>query len=163
METEFLHLINTHGGILHKVCGLYGRDEENRKDLYQEMVLQLWRAFPSFRREAKVSTWVYRIALNTAISLYRQQSRRIAPETVTNDVLINLQLSSTPEEDERITQLYKAIGHLSSVEKAVVLLYLDDNPYEEIAQIMGISQSNVGVKLNRIKVKLKQLIESTNH
>lgn len=163
METEFIHLINTHGGILRKVCRLYGRNEDNRKDLYQEMVLQLWRAFPSFRQEAKVATWIYRVALNTAISLYRQQSRRIAPETVTNDVLSNLQLPIMTEADDRSPQLYKAIGQLSSVEKAVVLLYLDDNSYEEIAQIMGISQSNVGVKLNRIKTKLKQLIESINH
>lgn len=162
METEFIQIINTHARILHKVCRLYGRNEEDRKDLYQEMVLQLWRAFPSYRREARPSTWMYRVALNTAISLYRRQLRQVAPVALDSDLLTSAQAVGPPETDGRVSQFYTAIEHLSPIEKAIVFLYLDDNSYEEIARIMGISLSNVGVKLNRIKGKLKRIVELTN-
>ncbi|GAB2574532.1 RNA polymerase sigma factor [Spirosoma areae] len=162
METEFIQSITAHARILHKVCRLYGRDEEDRKDLYQEMVLQLWRAFPSYRREAQSSTWMYRVALNTAISLFRYQSRRVAPMQANDELLAVVQATGAPELDERIDQFYSAIEHLSPVEKALVFLYLDDNSYDEISRIMGISQSNVGVKLNRIKSKLKRIVAITN-
>lgn len=162
METEFVRIISTHARILQKVCRLYGSDAESRKDLYQEMVLQLWRAFPAYRRDAQSSTWLYRIALNTAISLFRHQSRRIAPVMVDDDLLTKIQATGPPDMDERIDQFYSAIEHLSPVEKALVFLYLDDNSYDEIARIMGISGSNVGVKLNRIRGKLKRIVELTN-
>lgn len=160
MEKEFIKLLNQHPGILYKVCRAYGQQEADRQDLYQEIVLQLWRAFPTFRHQANASTWMYRIAMNTAISDYRKEKRnpQITPFS---------QLASHPPDlsDENtlppeIAQLYEAINQLSKVERALILLYLDDKRYDEIASIMGITNSNVGVKLNRIKAKLEKLIHS---
>jgi RNA polymerase sigma factor (sigma-70 family) len=162
MERDFIKIVNAHVGILHKVCRLYGKDEEDRKDLYQEIVLQLWRSFPAYRQEARPSTWLYRVALNTAISLFRRQLRRVTPVALDNDLLNVTQVPVSAEMDEQMQRFYKAIEHLSPVEKALVFLYLDNNPYEEIARIIGISNSNVGVRLNRIKGKLKKIVESIN-
>ncbi|QHV94785.1 RNA polymerase sigma factor [Spirosoma endbachense] len=162
MESDFIQTVNAHAGIIQNVCRLYGKDEEDRKDLYQEIVLQLWRAFPSFRGEAKASTWMYRVALNTAISLFRRQSRQIAPVPLDQELLNLDQRVVSPDGDQQMQQFYHAIDQLSLIEKAIVFLYLDDNSYEEIARIAGISQSNVGVKLNRIKGKLKKIVELTN-
>ena len=162
METEFVQIVNTHTGLLYNVCKLYGKDEEDRKDLYQEIVLQLWRAFPNYRREARLSTWMYRIALNTAISLFRRQSRQPAYTPFDNELLNVPQFTIPPEVEEQMQQFYTAVEQLSAVEKALVFLYLDDNSYDEIAGILGISSSNVGVKLNRIKRKLKKIVELTD-
>ncbi|GAB4045101.1 RNA polymerase sigma factor [Spirosoma litoris] len=163
MEIDFIQIVNTHAGILHKICRLYGKEEEDRKDLYQEIVLQLWRSFPTFRQEAQPSTWLYRVALNTAISLVRWQSRRITPVMLDNELLTDLQGPGTAEIDDQMHQFYKAVEYLSSIEKALVFLYLDGNSYDEIARIMGISNSNVGVKLNRIKAKLKRIVTLLNN
>lgn len=162
METEFVQMIRAHAGLLNKVCRLYGNDDEDRKDLYQEIVLQLWRAFPRFRQEAQRSTWMYRIALNTAISLFRRQAHQPTREAFGDELLNVAQGSVPPEVEERLGQLYRAVERLSPVEKALIVLYLEDNSYEEMAAVLGISPSNVGVKLNRIKTKLKTLVQFTN-
>ena len=162
METEFIQIISNNARLLHTVCKLYCTDEEDRKDLRQEIVLQLWRAFPTFRREAQLSTWMYRIALNTAITLVRRQVRRPVRAPITDDLLDVLPVPVSEETDERMEQFYGAVEQLSAVEKALVFLYLDDNSYEEIAEVMGISPSNVGVKLSRIRGKLKKIVELTN-
>lgn len=155
-------MINDQGRILHKICRLYGNGEEDRKDLYQEIVLQLWRAFPSYRREAQLSTWMYRVALNTAISLIRRQSNRVVQVGFENDLLNIAQTTVSPDIDERMQQFYRAVEQLTPIEKAIVFLYLDDNSYQQITEITGISLSNVGVKLNRIKGKLKRIVELTD-
>lgn len=157
METDFLQTVNAHARIIHKVCRLYGKDDEERKDLYQEIVLQLWRAFPSYRHDARASTWMYRVALNTAISLFRRQSRQGARVELDTE-LLNVAHPGISAEDEQMVHFYIAVEQLSPVEKAIVFLYLDDNSYDGIARITGISNSNVGVKLNRIKGKLKKII-----
>lgn len=162
MEIDFIQIVNAHAGILHKVCRLYGKEEEDRKDLYQEIVLQLWRSFPTYRQEAKPSTWLYRVALNTAISLVRRQSRRVSPIALNNELVAIVQSTQSSEIDEQMNQFYRAVDELSSVEKALVFLYLDNNSYDEIARIVGISNSNVGVKLNRIKAKLKRIVTTIN-
>lgn len=162
METEFMQMVSAHAGLLRKVGKLYGRDEEDRKDLQQEIVLQLWRAFPQYRREAHCATWIYRIALNTAISFFRRQSRQPIRAAFGDELLNVPQWTAPPEVEERMQQFYTAVEQLSPVEKALVFLYLDDKSYEEIAGILGISSSNVGVKLNRIKGKLKKIVELTN-
>lgn len=163
MEIDFIQIVNAHAGILHKVCRLYGKEEEDRKDLYQEIILQLWRSFPTFRQEAQPSTWLYRVALNTAISLVRRQARRIVPIALDHILLATKQEAEPSEMDETMAQFYLAIELLSPVEKALILLYLDNNSYDEIARIIGISNSNVGVKLNRIKAKLKRILTSGNN
>lgn len=156
MEQQFVQTINQHQGILHKVCRIYCSNATERKDLFQEMVLQLWKAFPSFRSEAKISTWMYRIALNTAISGLRKKKIAIIE---LEKVSFQIEDKQEANIDEELQHLYKAIEHLSDVEKSIVLLYLEDKPYEEIAEITGITANYVAVKMSRIKEKLKTLIK----
>jgi RNA polymerase sigma factor (sigma-70 family) len=158
MEQEFTRLLNTHPGILYKVCRLYAPTEADRQDLYQEIVLQLWRAFPQFRGEAKASTWLYRVALNTAIANFRRAQRRPAASTVPDEWLQQLPDLRDSAADERHAQLYAAIAQLSAVEKALITLYLDDHSHAEIGAMLGLTASHVGVKLLRTRAKLAQLI-----
>ena len=162
MELEFLETVSAHVGIIHKVCRLYGKNDDDRKDLYQEIVLQLWRSFPTYRGTAQASTWMYRVALNTAISLYRKEARQPQAVSYEEQWLEIDQVVFSSENDDQMQQLYAAVDQLSPVEKAIVLLYLDDKSYEEIAGITGISVVNVGVKLNRIKARLKRIVDVTN-
>ncbi|MEM7657052.1 MAG: sigma-70 family RNA polymerase sigma factor, partial [Bacteroidota bacterium] len=150
--------ISENQGILHKVASLYCDQAEERRDLFQEMVMQLWRAYGSFQGKAKISTWMYRIALNVAVSGFRKQKRRPEHQPL-YEQLSNL--PATPldqEKEERHQLLYRAIDQLTKVEKAIVMLHLEDHSYEEIGQIMGITANYVGVKLNRIKAKLRKLL-----
>ncbi len=161
MEKEFIALINQYPGILYKVCKVYCHEEEDRSDLFQEIVLQLWRAFPTFKHAANASTWMYRIAMNTAISVYRKDQRRQRPTPFSH---LPFPMADLPDESApsvEMAQLYQAIDQLTVVEKAVVMLYLDDKSYDEMSQILGITKSNVGVKLNRIKSKLEKMIKTT--
>jgi RNA polymerase sigma-70 factor (ECF subfamily) len=159
-QPEFVQLIQENNGLILKVCNLYAATVQDRQDLYQEIVVQLWRAIPKFRNESKLTTWMYRVALNTAISDYRKQQRTIA----TSDIDIFTKEMADPDEyadkEEKLKSLYAAISHLSEIEKAIVMLYLDDKPYEEIEDILGINQNNLRVKMNRIKEKLRQLTKS---
>ena len=157
-EQAFIQLISAHQGLIHKVCNMYCDLEEDRYDLFQEIVLQLWRAYGSFRGDAKISTWMYRISLNTAISGFRKQKRR--PKTE-ESLLQATEIPASmpdPDWDEKRRFLYKAIGQLSEVEKAIVMLHLEDHSYDEIAEIVGITRNYVGVKLNRIKDKLRKIM-----
>lgn len=159
-EQDFLLLVQEHQGIIRKVCHLYGRNDADRDDLYQEIVIQLWKAFSSFRGEAKISTWMYRIALNTAISNLRKQSRKVAlsfPEFIPREE------ADTYEEklkEEKLQQMYAAISRLSEVEKAIVMLYLEDKSYDEMEEILGIGNGALRVKMNRIKEKLRSLTKA---
>ncbi len=157
-EQAFVALIETHQGIIHKVCRLYAFGEAEREDLFQEIVLQLWRNYRSYSGKAKISTWMYRVALNTAISALRKKERR--PNLNSNEPLpFGLaERIQDPDLAEKRQFLYRAIEQLSEIERAIVLLYLEDHSYDEISQIIGITSNNVGVKLNRIKVKLKKKI-----
>ena len=156
-EQEFLLLVNQNQGIIRKVCHLYGRNDADKEDLYQEIVIQLWKSFSSFRGEAKFSTWMYRIALNTAISNLRKQSRKVElsfPEFIPKEI------ADTEEEkikEEKLKEMYAAISLLTEVEKAIVMLYLEDKSYDEMEEILGISSGTLRVKMNRIKDKLRTL------
>ncbi|MCB2408481.1 RNA polymerase sigma factor [Hymenobacter sp. BT178] len=158
VSSDFLAVLNANQGILHRMCRLYCQDADDRQDLYQEIVLQLWRAFPGYQPTAKISTWLYRIALNVAISNLRQRTRRPAPERL-GDVPPDLALppDTGPDADD-LAELYRAIGRLSDVEKAFILLYLEERTYEEMADILGITQNNVRVKMHRVQDKLRQLL-----
>lgn len=157
-ESHFTSLITSHQGLIHKVCSMYCDQEEARRDLFQEIVLQLWRAFDSYKGEAKISTWMYRIALNTAITGFRYQKRRPQLEAMAEHIYQLPGQDHDWEQEERRTVLYQAISHLSEIEKAIVMLYLEDHSYDEIADIVGITRNHVGVKLNRIKGKLRQIM-----
>lgn len=160
METAFIKYINDHRGLLFKICNLYCRDAEDRKDLFQEIVLQLWKAFPSFKGASSPSTWMYRVALNTAISNYRKENRRPRKQEVDPAFFEVPDISTLPMQLENQKILYAAIAKLNELEKAVILLYLDEKPYTEIAEILGITLSNVGVRINRIKNKLSQQLKN---
>lgn len=156
---SFLLLLRQHEKIIYKVCTHYAHDSDTRKDLYQEIVMQWWRAFPTFRAESKISTWLYRIALNTAISHLRKH-HSYRQNTIFDDFKMDLPDLNDTTTHEQLSALHRAIAQLNDVDKALILLYLDEYKYEEIAQIMGLSMSNVGVKINRIKEKLKQLCQT---
>lgn len=154
-EQPFLVLIQEHQGIIHKICRLYRDSKEDREDLFQEITYQLWKSFPSFKREAKVSTWMYRIALNTAIASFRK--KRLDVEY--HQVLPDLPDDEVDEEYAiRQESLFATLKQLNESERAIVALYLDDLSYKQIAEIIGINENNVGVKLNRIKLKIQKLL-----
>ncbi|WP_340113684.1 RNA polymerase sigma factor [Maribellus mangrovi] len=160
MEKEFLQIIQKNQGIVHKVCNIYCDTQDDRNDLFQEIVAQLWRSYPSFRRESKVSTWMYRVALNTAITSFKKSKRRPDQNRLTYD---NFQIEDEvydAEVEEQIKSLHKAVNQLTGVEKSIILLFLENKKYEEIAEITGITQNYVRVKMNRIKKKLKKLMDT---
>ncbi len=156
MEKQFLQLIHDHQGIIYKVSALYRNSKEDREDLFQEIVYQLWKSYPGFRGASKASSWMYRIALNTAIAIYRKPGVQVAhyPELPVD--LHPLQEETISENEER---LFEALRSLNDPEKAIIALYLEDFSYEEIAAITGISENNIGVRLHRIKNKLKAIIK----
>ena len=161
-ENQFVEIIKTHQGILHKVCGMYRHDHDNKKDLFQEIVIQLWRAFPKFRQESKISTWIYQIALNVAISDFRKESRspqRVELSENLMNISDNIYDNST---EEQIEIMHHAIAQLSAIEKAIVMLYFEEKDNEEIAEIVGITQNNVRVKMTRIREKLRTMVAKNN-
>lgn len=158
MEEEFIRMINKHRGIIYKVCNLYYYKDEDRKDLFQEIVLQLWKSFPSFRGESQQSTWMYRVALNTAITIFRKDRKKRSEQTISLAELEIPDLKELLEDSDNLVKLKQAIEQLTKVERAIIMLYLDEKSYDEISDIIGISNSNVGVKLNRIKTKLEKIL-----
>jgi RNA polymerase sigma factor (sigma-70 family) len=126
----------------------------DREDLFQEITLQAWKAYVNFRGDAKFSTWLYRVALNTAITFFRKEKR--APAIYTTDVLPDQNEEAYDPIEEKVKAMYAAIGNLSKIDKAIVMLYLEDYSYIEIGEMMGITANNVAVKMNRIKIKLKE-------
>ena len=158
-QHEFVQLLNEHQPLIYKVCNLYGHTLTDREDLFQEIVVQLWKAYPRFRRESKFSTWLYRIALNTAISGLRKKRDHIAsfePEKLPTEIQ---EETYSDEKEIQLQQMYSGIRQLSEIERALVMLYLEDKSYEEMEEILGINQNNLRVKMNRIKEKLRKLIK----
>ena len=151
LEKDFKDMVRHNERIIYKVVSFYADIDQSVSDLYQEVVLNLWKAYPSFRGESKVSTWIYRISLNTCITFFRRSKRSISY----TDLVIDI--SDIPDEDDNIKELYRLINKLGKIEKALVLLYLDEKPYREIAEITGLTVTNVATKLNRIKDKLKKM------
>lgn len=150
-EKEFVTMIKLNEAIIYKVTSFYADHNQTINDLYQEVVLNLWKAYPSFRGESKISTWIYRIALNTCITYFRRTKKQPAYTDI--DLLDNIPEAS--ETNDEIKELYQLINQLGKLEKALVLLYLDDKPYKEIAEITGMTVTNVATKLSRIKDKLR--------
>jgi RNA polymerase sigma-70 factor (ECF subfamily) len=160
-QKKFINLINEHQGLIHKVCMMYEHDPEVRNDLFQEIVLQLWKSFPTFRGEAKITTWMYRIALNTAISGYRRQSRNIKTEDLQEAHFNISENFPGSDREENFQKLQWAIRQLSEIERAMIMMALEEIPYEEIAETIGITQHNVRVRINRVREKLRKLMEKS--
>ncbi len=153
-EKEFIHLLNQHQKIVYKVCNLYMDLHSDREDLFQEITLQAWKAYGNFRGDAKFSTWLYRVALNTAITFFRKDKKK--PDIYSTDTMPEKVEENIDPVEEQVKAMYAAIGELSKIDKALVMLYLEDYSYQEIGEMMGITANNVAVKMNRIKLKLKE-------
>lgn len=161
MEKEFTELLYQNQGIVHKICNLYFNTRTDIKDYKQELIIQLWKAFPSFNNQSKFSTWMYRVCLNAAIDIIRKEKTQT--EFVKYDYHDFITISDSKSElSENQEKLYQAINTLSDIDKAIITLYLDEFSYKEIAEIMGISESNTGVKINRIKSLILKSIENGN-
>ncbi|MEQ9090180.1 MAG: sigma-70 family RNA polymerase sigma factor [Balneola sp.] len=155
---EFVQKVTESQGIVHKVCGMYCDNGEDKKDLFQEILIQLWKSYPSFRGDAKFSSWMYRVSLNVAISNLRKSKTKKEDSTLPESFD-----SISRESDEQSLSLEKgllrdAIQQLNEIEKGIMMLYLEEKPNEEIAEIIGITQNNVRVKMNRIRNKLKETL-----
>jgi len=158
LEQIFVKQLKENQNLIHEVCRIYAVSDEEHQDLFQEITIQLWKAFPQFRGEAKFTTWAYRIALNTAITLFRKKKRNIET-TEFNSTTHKIDFEEyNYEEEEQLKLLYKAIHQLGDIEKALVFLYLEDKDYKEISETLGISEVNARVKMNRVKTKLKQIV-----
>jgi RNA polymerase sigma-70 factor (ECF subfamily) len=154
---DFLAVIETHKGILYKVARSYAKNTDDHQDLIQEIILQLWRSFEKYDDQYQHSTWIYRIALNVAISFYRKEKRRGRWMHHYQETLFHWQATSTPAENAgNIRLLEKCIAELKDMDKALMLLYLEEKSHRDIAVIMGISETNVSTKIDRIKKILKQ-------
>jgi len=152
----FTELITENKGIIFKICNAYCPSKEDRDDLAQEIIYNLWKSFAGYKAEYKFSTWMYRIALNVAISFYRKEQNKRRRITYSENLLVFEEDSSPNTEEEKdLRLLLKFIGELKEIDKSIILLYLGNKSYKEIAEITGITESNVATKLNRIKEKLK--------
>lgn len=150
-EKAFMAVIEEHRRIIFKVSYLYALDQDDVNDLYQDIILNLWKSFPQFKGECNISTWIYRISLNTSISRIRKKPMAKAVP------LTEAMLIPTDQQSDLMSDVYGLIARLGELDRALILLWLEDRPYDEIADIMGISKGNVAVKLNRVKNKLKQM------
>lgn len=154
----FIDLINQNKGIIYKVSSSYSRSREDREDLAQEIIYNIWKSFPRYEGVSKFSTWMYRIALNVAISFYRKETRSIDHLPFDESLVI---FDEVNESDNNVQLLFRFIGELKEMDRSVILLYLDDKPYKEIAEITGISETNVATKIGRIKQQLRNSFLNT--
>ena len=157
-EESFVKQLKENQNIIHKICRLYTSDEDAHNDLFQEITIQLWKAYGQFRGDSKFTTWAYRVGLNTAITLYRKKKRSIETTPFDSEFHRIKNDDYNFEEEERLKLLYKGIESLNDIEKALIFLYLEDKDYTEISETLGISEVNARVKMNRIKGKLKKIL-----
>ncbi len=151
-EARFLKIVSDNRRIIYKVCYMYATDREHFNDLYQEILANLWEGLESFRAESAMSTWLYRTAMNTCITFYRRHNRHSSEMTP-------LEMAGELEADDgehyaQLKEMYRLISELNKVDKAIILMWLDERSYDEIAEVTGFTRSNVATKLNRIKQKL---------
>ena len=153
-EQLLLGTLQQHQDMLHKICRLYRDSREDREDLFQEIIYQVWKAYPGYKGEAKLTSWIYRVALNTALATFRKKEVQVIyPAALPEQMAIN------DIRDQQQEQLFAALRQLNDAEKAIIALYLEDLSYQEIAAITGLDENNVGVKLHRIKNKLRTLLK----
>lgn len=155
LEKEFMTVIREYDRVIYKVCYMYTSPNAPLSDLYQDVVLNLWRAYTKFRNECKISTWIYRIALNTCISFIRKEKN--VPELISLTYQVDWVSERRDPQNDMIRQLYRMINQLGQLDKSIILLYLEEKSYEEIAEITGLTITNVATKLNRIKEKLRKM------
>lgn len=158
LEQSFVNQLEQNQNIVHKICRLYTNNSDAHNDLFQEITIQLWRAYPKFRGDSKFSTWMYRVSLNTAITLYRKSKRRVQTQDFEG---VSFKISSDEYDssyEDQLNLMYDAVKTLSDIDKALVFLYLENKNYKEIATTLGITEVNSRVKMNRIKEKLRTIL-----
>ena len=163
LEKEFLEKIEKHKGVIFKISKMYMDDFDGQKDLFQEITFQVWKAYPTFEGRSEFSTWLHRIALNTAILFLKSEKRR---SFIQNNEVSNFKINQEEYDDEdeqKLKKMYEAINQLNAIDKALIFYYLENYSGKQIAEQMGISEVNARVKMNRAKEKLKQLINTQPH
>lgn len=155
IEKEFLATLSQYNAMLYKIVRLYRDNSEDREDLFQEIVFQLWKSYPNFKGDAKISTWLYRIALNTAIASFRKKT---TPINYSPELPDFAEEQPSDELELRQERLFAVLKVLDDSEKAIIALYFEELSYQQIAEITGINENYVGVKINRIKTKIKTLL-----
>ncbi|MFY0686677.1 MAG: sigma-70 family RNA polymerase sigma factor [Cyclobacteriaceae bacterium] len=159
MSNDFYtHSILPYAGIIIKICRAYTNTEEDFEDYYQEVCLQLWKSRNNFNEASKWSTWIYRLSLNVCLTLLKKK-KNSKQEFVSDRLPDNLTVDTHAFADESLNVLYDAIRQLSEVDRAVILLYLEEKSYQEISEIIGSNPNNIGVRINRIKERLKKLLD----
>ena len=158
---QFLSIINSNKGIIYKIANSYCKNDEYRNDLVQEIIIQLWKSFENYNEQYGHSTWMYRISLNVAISFYRKRRKNLSTQLTDN--IIALSAEEEPGDlEENIILLYQFINELDELNKALMLLYLDNKTHKEMAEVLGITETNVATKIGRIKEKLKKKFSLAN-
>lgn len=158
LEHSFVNQLEQNQNIVHKICRLYTNSSDAHNDLFQEITIQLWRAYPKFRGDSKFSTWMYRVALNTAITLYRKSKRKVNTQDFEG---VSFKIASDEYDssyEDQLNLMYGAVKKLNDIDKALVFLYLENKNYKEIATTLGITEVNSRVKMNRIKEKLRIIL-----
>lgn len=159
-EKTFIEFFKPNQKLIHKICRIYTNNAEDHEDLFQEITIQLWKSFSGFKGEARFSTWMYRVALNTAITLFRKPQKNNAQAVDIDISSLKMEYESYEDDGDKLQKMYKAIYTLSDVEKALIMMYLEDKPYKEIGEILGITEGNARVKMNRAKNNLKNIINT---
>lgn len=158
LKREFINVIESNHGLIRRLCRAYYRSVEDQKDAFQDIVLQLWKSFETFRGDSKVSTWIYKVALNTILAKLRKNERQIITEAINTEMSI-----TTTWADDDLELLHIVIGSLEGHDKAIVILYLEGYKNNEMAQILNLTTTNVSTRLNRIKTELKLKIKNPLH
>jgi RNA polymerase sigma factor (sigma-70 family) len=163
-ETEniFLTLINQHKAIIHKISKMYMNGVEEQQDLFQEIVLQLWKGYPTFKGNSKFTTWMYRVSLNTALIYFKKDNRKVDKTPLDENIDV-IDINESEGKEEKLAYLYTAVQELNVVEKALIFLFLENQSHREIAENLGISEVNARVKLNRTKEKLQFIIKKNGY
>ncbi|MHC0446623.1 RNA polymerase sigma factor [Flavobacterium sp. 3-218] len=161
-EQEFLNRIEIHKGILYKVSKMYMDTFDDQQDLFQEIVCQLWKSYDSFRNESQFSTWMYRVAVNTAIVFLKKEKRKVDKYEILSEN-INEEESDSPIKESQLDHFYKAVQKLEKIDKAIIFYQLEGFSHKEIGENLGISEGNARVKLNRAKEKLKEIIKNQGY
>ncbi len=159
---QFLAVVNSNKGIIYKIANSYCKNSDNKNDLVQEIIIQLWKSFDNYNEQYKHSTWLYRIALNVAISFYRKSKRDVSTP-LTENIIEIIKEEESGELDENVRLLYQFINELDELNKALMLLYLDNKTHKEMAEVLGITETNVATKIGRIKEKLKNKFSLANN
>lgn len=155
LEKNFVNFFKPNQRLIHKICRIYTDNTEDHEDLFQEITIQLWKSFPGFKGDAKFSTWMYRVALNTAMTLFRKPQKKELQHTETDLSSLKIEYETYEDDGYKLKKMYQAIHTLSDVEKALIMMYLEDKSYREIGEILGITEGNARVKMNRAKNNLK--------